>query len=559
MGKGRITNLLGSLATVLARRALVLTLSAVLIGLTPLLPGAAEAQSAPTLTRHILNVLCKFPDQSNLFGGTQANVQALFTATPGLNSYIGEESNGALNLSTNTIDWTTLPSPRSTYMPNNNVILDHPLLAAGCTGAAGTLPITSDTILVLWFNSDQIGSFTNAALHQTINGVSGTWPTIFLGVSQWNSPSIVAHEMGHAFGMGHSNFADFDPMASALLNGPLGPGYNAFHRDVAGWIPANRKVSLAAAGVPGAGAVTLTQLTQPDAVNKMIAYVPLANGQRYAIEYRRKVGYDASIPAEGVFIYLVPGAGLASASDVDSEVQAAGSGPGYEAEIWRPNEVFVDPTNHIKLSVTSVSGGTARVQSESYDAMPLPPTNLTVTASSANSLSIGWSEATPSLDAFLVQYRRSNTGDAWQQVKLPETIHAYTINNLTGSTGYDVSVQSCQGGIDDCTAQTMIATSTLGGPPAMPNATLGAVTATSANVSWSESDPSVSQYIVTLASQGSGGSCSTVTTPTVSASTFAYTMTGLHPNTGYCAWVTAVNGQGTTGSWPFLTFTTPAS
>jgi hypothetical protein len=46
---------------------------------------------------------------------------------------------------------------------------------------------------------------------------------------------------------------------------------------------------------------------------------------------------------------------------------------------------------------------------------------------------------------------------------------------------------------------------------------------------------------------------------TVPSTTFAYTLTGLQPQTTYCGWVSASNGIGTIGSWPWYSFTTPAS
>jgi hypothetical protein len=111
------------------------------------------------------------------------------------------------------------------------------------------------------------------------------------------------------------------------------------------WIPATRRLTV----TTYPRVVKLERLAQPGAANYLTARIPVSHGT-WVAESRRRAGYDAVLPRNGVIMHLVDssiGSG-AYVYDVD--------GNGYTGDAgaaWTPGETFRDPGDHLFVTVNN--------------------------------------------------------------------------------------------------------------------------------------------------------------------------------------------------------------
>ncbi|RIK17706.1 MAG: hypothetical protein DCC51_12070, partial [Anaerolineae bacterium] len=88
----------------------------------------------------------------------------------------------------------------------------------------------------------------------TLDGTTGVWRTSWLPPWAVNNISVIAHEMGHGFGLPHSSGdydatydSPWDVMSADRANcsknkdpiyGCIPQGTIGYHKDLLGWIPA---------------------------------------------------------------------------------------------------------------------------------------------------------------------------------------------------------------------------------------------------------------------------------------------------------------------------------
>ena len=141
------------------------------------------------------------------------------------------------------------------------------------------------------------------------------------GTQAWsnesNTLSVIGHEVGHTFGLGHANSLPCNGVTIAT-NCPLGrPEYgdpwdimgnqstaqvNAWQKNDMGWVP-DAKV---AKHPGGTASYTLSPLSSPGGAIYAVQ-VPAAVHRTYWIEYRQPAGFDATLPASatnGAIIHL---------------------------------------------------------------------------------------------------------------------------------------------------------------------------------------------------------------------------------------------------------------
>lgn len=203
-----------------------------------------------------------------------------------------------------------------------------------CLDAAGS-DVASDASIyygiIAMYNIDFGGPGDSGASGQKSRTLNGT-TKIYAGLvmEPWASfQSMLTSEMGHGYGLEHAfatldcgasvnfgEYCDYYDVMGVSLGGYeyhqpayfgesggvdwAGPGMNAFNLEKLGWIPAGRETN-------GLGSNTITSLTAPNPNDLMVIKVPIDADPThyYTIEYRRKMKWDAGIPADAVVIHEV--------------------------------------------------------------------------------------------------------------------------------------------------------------------------------------------------------------------------------------------------------------
>ena len=247
-----------------------------------------------------------------------------------LGHYWNEVSYGAVNLAgSRALGWYALPMPREAYVnPGGSMNLTK--LSTDCIAQAdGEVDFTGVTGINLMFNAELDGYAWGGQRCMTLDGTYRCWPTTWNPPWSFNNLAPLAHEMGHGYGLPHSNNSDmdldpydnpWDNMSDAWRNGTPNALYgtlpkhiNAFQRDRLGWLDGSRKmvfepdmtegvtVELAAANLSG---------TPAEHPQMIVLRMPLETDPYktvlYTVEARFKTGtYDSRLAGDAVIIHRI--------------------------------------------------------------------------------------------------------------------------------------------------------------------------------------------------------------------------------------------------------------
>ena len=341
----------------------------------PLRPGESSLGGAVTGSQPWVSLLCKFSDVSN----EPENLtffQGMYDNTPGrLDHYWREQSYGLIDVVGSTaIAWVDLPSPQSTYVPTpgSNQDANLNLLFNDCTSAADPLVDfgnggTAFVGINLMFNHLLDCCAWGGSRSATLDGITKSWRVT------WNPPwsfadeGVIAHEMGHGFGLPHSNNFDgdtnpydsvWDMMSSAVgfavadpTYGRLGKHTLSYHKDRLAWIAGAR---LFEPMVDGVYTITIDRLSIDSTSNYLMARLtPPVGTTYYTVEVRKRVGdYDGNLAGDAVIISEINNGRSQPAWVVDADVPPAGTNSN-EGSMWKVGESFSDPSGAINVQILS--------------------------------------------------------------------------------------------------------------------------------------------------------------------------------------------------------------
>lgn len=344
-------------------------------------PGsAAPAGTAVLGSKPWVSILCRFadvasePENSAWFQGMYANVAG------GLDHYWRELSYGAVDVVGSTAaGWFTLPHDRAYYVPppvppatSSSANLTN--LFTDCTAAADATVDFSNggggvEGINMMFNADLDCCAWGGTRFATLDGVTRVWRVTWEPPWGWGDSAVIAHEMGHGFGLPHSNNSDLDssPYDSpwdvmsaaqgfAVVDGTYGRRGKhtiAYHKDLLGWIPTEEIFEPPG---PGVYSTTLDHLAAAETDElRMVRLPQYTAGHDWVIEARERQGeYDAALPGDAVLIFDTYAGRSEPAWLFDSDEPPANYSSN-EGSMWKSGELFVDAANDVWISIDGPS------------------------------------------------------------------------------------------------------------------------------------------------------------------------------------------------------------
>jgi len=352
-------------------------------------PGALET-AAVSGPQPWINILCKFSDVSSEPKPLSYFDGLLSGAQPGLDHYWREVSYNNINIvGSGSTGWYTLPHDRAYYIGlGTSSMLTQ--LFSDCTAAADASVNFPDYVGInLMFNGELDGSAWGGSRYTTLDGQSRFWYTTWEPPWGYANQGVIAHEMGHGFGLPHSSGEygatydnQWDVMSDTWSNcskatdptyGCKGQHTISYHMDELGWIPAGERFE----ATTGSATITLEQLALPQTGDYKMAVIPIGGSAThfYTVEARRWAGYDVKLPGEAVIIHDVDTTrGIpAHVLDVDGNGNTGDAGAR-----WTVGETFSDGANVITVSIDSATAS-GFVVTISLGVAPPPTATATVT------------------------------------------------------------------------------------------------------------------------------------------------------------------------------------
>jgi len=313
-----------------------------------------------------VSILCKFSDVSDE-PRSRSYFQSMYASTyPGLDHYWRELSYDNANIAGSTaVVWVNLPHPVSTYESSEGGDLN--ALVSDCTAAANHLVYFPDFVGINMMFNDTFGPYAwGGSRYLNLDGQSRMYRVTWEPPWGYKNVSVIAHEMGHGFGLPHSNNADgdsspydnpWDVMSDSWgyalhdsTYGTVGKGTISYHLNILGWIPPAQKLDISSSGIYTAMVDNL-EIESTSNLRLMTVQIPDSN-MYYTVEVRDLAGYDGNLPGFAVLIHEVSTTRREDAWLVDPVDPGNGAD---EGAMWLSGECFDDQENEIEICVESVT------------------------------------------------------------------------------------------------------------------------------------------------------------------------------------------------------------
>ena len=399
-------------------------------------PAAPEAVTG---AQPWVSIMCKFSDVSTE-PKTLAFFQGMYASTyPGLDHFWRQISYDNVNVAgSNASGWYTLPHSLAYYQALAYPSPGLDQLFTDCTAAAAPYVNFAPFVGInMMFNAEYDPGYAWGGNYwATLGGVTKTWRVTWEPPWGYANLSVIAHEMGHGFGLPHSSFDrsivydncwdvmsdTWDCATTDPTYGDLGQHTISFHKDLLGWFRAPEKLTL---NVGQSTSVRLERLGTPGWPIPKMVQVPIAGSSTlfYTIEARQTVGYDGALPGNAVIVHEV---------DTTQTIPAVVQGTnGSAGAAWGVGSLFRDATNGIGMTVTNATPG-----------------GFTVAVSNGSSLAASF----PVVDAYAASGTSSNlngvlepgetvqVGTGWTNVSGSSVVAGGTVASFTGPAGATYTV-----------------------------------------------------------------------------------------------------------------------
>ncbi len=325
-----------------------------------------------------VSILCKFSDVSDepkalpFFQDMYANQPA------GLDHYWREVSYDQIDVVGSTaVDWVELPSPQTTYIPvpGSGSNSDRGLLFNDCTTAADPFINfatgaggSSFVGINMMFNDDLDCCAWGGGRSANLDGLSKFWRVTWNPPWSFANEGVIAHEMGHGFGLPHSNNSDeddspydspWDVMSSATGHGVQDPVYGRLGKHInmefkhnLGWVD---DADGFIADSMSDDVIVIDHTAMPSTANKRFARIPLSDGSHYIVEARKETGnYESNLAGTAIIIHHVVSGRQQPPWLVDEDVPPANYS-NNEGVMWKVGETFVDDIDGYTVEVLSAT------------------------------------------------------------------------------------------------------------------------------------------------------------------------------------------------------------
>ncbi len=350
-----------------------LSVTALLLFVTSLFSPVLHANLGAVGNHPFVTLLCKYSDIADEPQSPEFVQRLLGDEYGGVNHYWKQASYGRSSLDgSQASGWYTLPQPRNYYFIAGEA--DVGQIINDCTAAAdSSIDFASFAGINIFTNGDWSGGSGGVGGNSfiTLDGKSGFAYTV-IGANEWRNHGLVVHELGHGFGLRHSNASDedddpYDSPWSVMSSvngfavphpefGNLAKHFNAYEKEILGWLAPSEilELDLDTLSTGASQRVRLTGLGRASSASGTYRSLKLLRASSgtdffFTLEAREQLGqYEAGLPGSGVIIHEVdlqtrraawvvdadqPPADFASSAGVIWSVGEVYRGDGFEVEV----------------------------------------------------------------------------------------------------------------------------------------------------------------------------------------------------------------------------------